>query len=524
MESTAAPGGRSPNLSAQHERRSLTHTVAGNTLWYGLELVVGIAAAFLISIPMARILGPERLSYFTYLQWLTNVGGMLGMAGLPAMTRKYMAEHLGRGDAATASSIYHASLRLQTWLALGVLAAGAAIGFRFARPGYGPIAALLLAAVAAKLIGNIPSSANMAAEDMRANFLASLAGSFSGVVLVNLSLLRGWGLAAIAASLATSAAAEMTAKLLVARRAVLPDSGRGIPPELRARIRTFSGQALALLAIQIVVWDRSDLLFLKWLGNDPRQITFFAVAFNLTEKMLLIPQAFTAAIGASLMAEYGRSREKLYRTTAAAAKYSLLVAMPMMFGLAAISDPIIRWLYGSQYIPAIPVLAIAAVLACLKPLLGPMQSLMQAEERQAFLIRWGLVCAALNIALDVLLIPLGGARGAMLANGLAQGAGAAGVWVRGVRAFPIQVPLRQILGVSAAAALSAACAFAVVRSVDWPPPLEIAAAVPAAGAVYLVALRLTRALDAADMGRLRQLATRLPGPLRRSAERLLAVA
>jgi O-antigen/teichoic acid export membrane protein len=45
---------------------------ARNSFWYGLELFFSLGAAFATSVAMARVMGPERLSYYQLMVWLTN--------------------------------------------------------------------------------------------------------------------------------------------------------------------------------------------------------------------------------------------------------------------------------------------------------------------------------------------------------------------------------------------------------------------------------------------------------------------
>jgi O-antigen/teichoic acid export membrane protein len=49
-----------------------TRTIARNSFWYGLELLFGLCAALVTSVAVARVMGPERLSYYQLMVWLTN--------------------------------------------------------------------------------------------------------------------------------------------------------------------------------------------------------------------------------------------------------------------------------------------------------------------------------------------------------------------------------------------------------------------------------------------------------------------
>ena len=489
--------------------RSLTHTIAGNTVWYSAELGISIVSALLTSIPLARTIGPTNLSYFTYLQWLTNIGGMLAMVGIPGTTRKYMAEYLGKGDRGIAWAIFRDSLRLQAWIVAGLLLPGVGAVYQFVAPGYKTIGLLMLCTVGTKLLACIPSAANIAAENLCANFWGAAANAMVSVTLVNLSLKLGWGLNGVSAGVT----AGMTCELLVKMAQVLGWLERrrdaSLPLDLRRRMLSFSGQGMILMILQIVVWDRSDLVFLKWLDKDPRQVTFFALAFNLTDKILLLPQAFANVVAASVLAEYGRNPQKLHQFVSVALKYALIVTLPVMVGVAAISNPLMRLMYGRLYVDAIPVLIAAALLAFMKPMLNPVQTLMQAQERQGFLIGWMILCAILNVGLDLTLIPWFGALGAMLANGIAQALGVGGILVKTIRSFSVRVQVTETIRILLSGATMGTVAWAASK-IPAPGVLQLLVAVPLGAVTYLFALRAFRVLDANDGTRLLCVVDRFP--------------
>src|SRR5579872_3068488 len=89
-----------------------TRTIARNSFWYGLELFFSLGAAFVTSVAVARVMGPERLSYYQFMVWLTSITISVGTFGLPTTTRKYMAEYLNRGEPGVARATYLATLKL----------------------------------------------------------------------------------------------------------------------------------------------------------------------------------------------------------------------------------------------------------------------------------------------------------------------------------------------------------------------------------------------------------------------------
>ena len=92
-------------------------TIARNTAWYGLENIISFATSMITSVAIARTLGPSKMGYVVYVNWIVTITSSLGSIGIPAATRKYMAEYLGGNDRATARFIYLRTLAMQTGLA-----------------------------------------------------------------------------------------------------------------------------------------------------------------------------------------------------------------------------------------------------------------------------------------------------------------------------------------------------------------------------------------------------------------------
>jgi O-antigen/teichoic acid export membrane protein len=498
-----------------------TTTIARNSFWYGLELVFTIFASLVTSIAVARVIGPQRLDYFNYVAWLTNITATVGSFGLPMTTRKYMAECLNQGQQEMAHAIFRLSLKLQSLLAAALTLCALALVFTVGDPSQRVVSVLLVVNIAPRMIVVIPSQANNAAERMKLNTQPALTSGLVTISVTWFSLWVGWGLYGVAAALTLGVALESVLKLRAVYAWLREYPAGTIPPEMKGRLFSFSGQGLVLMILNMVVWDRSDLVVLKAMNHIPGQVTFFSLSFNLTERALTIPNGFSTSLGSTIMAQYGRGKERLYELTVSGAKYGFLLALPMLLGIACVSRPMILTFYGEAYRPMIPVLATAAALALSKSLMTPATILLQATERQGFLIFAGCVFGALDIGLDVLLTPSHGALGAAVANGVAQTLAAIAIWWRVQRLF--RMDLR--LGEFGRVALSGLLMAAVVVGVGYAVPghAGLVLSILAGVASWLVLLRVTKAVTAEDKERLAHVGRILPGRFRPGFERVVAL-
>lgn len=491
-----------------------------NSFWYGFELVAEAVVTAVMSIAAARVLGPAQLGPFVYLTFLTNVAGRLGGLGIAEAARRYISEYLASGQPGVARSVFFATLRIQTLLALLIPAIGIAVAWVAGDPAHFWVAVLLIASVGPALVSSIAALSNVAAENFARNVPSAIAGVVLYAALMSLTLILGWGIVGLAAAVFARRLLEMIMRITQALRWMLRLPRVPTPQGLNRRLIAFSGQAGLVMLLTLVVWDRSEVIFLKHFC-DVRQLAYYSVAFGLTEQLLMLPNVVGGAIGAALMAEFGRGGKDASRLVNTSVRKLSLLVLPAHVGMAALSAPFVTALYGRAYIPAIPALMAAALLAVPKAFYWLPTTVCQAAEKQSIILRWLVITGLLNIGLNALIIPGLGAQGAAIAKGTAQAVVVLGMWRSATRIFPLETPWGALLRIFAAAAAMGAAVFAF--GVLTPPVLALAGGVPLGVAVYMLALRLTRAVGRAEADELAGVATRLPGPARRIVLALLHV-
>jgi len=292
-----------------------------------------------------------------------------------------------------------------------------------------------------------------------------------------------------------------------------------VPAEVRRRILTYSRQNVVLLALAAIVWDRSEILFLRYF-SDVRQLAFYSVVFNISERLRLVPQIFGSALIPTILAQYGRDPGRLNSIVSTAVRYIGFVVLPVNIGIAVLAAPFIRLLYGSRYEEAIPLMAIAALLAVPKALLGPLTTLLGATENQHVVVRWTIAVAVLDISLDFLLIPRYAAMGAVIANGVSQAAIAAILFFHAAKLLQLRVPLLTLGKTGISAAVMASVVFPIVLT-QWTPIAVVVIGSLAGAAVFFLMLRMTGSLESQDRVRFQQISDRMPAQLRHWANRTM---
>jgi len=499
--------------------------IAKNAAWGGVEVVFTFLTTFLTSVAVARVLaadaaGKDRLGSYQYIVYLTTITLVVGSFGLPTTTRKYMAEYLNNGKPEVARATYLLTLKIQSYISLLAAAIGFGVVSWLGDPHYSTASVLLVVAIVPRLINSVPSQANNAAEVAQRNTEPAVVAAAVTVTLTIVSLLVGWDFVGLSAAVLAGACVECVMKLHGVEK-WLGNVPRGVlAPGLRRRMLTFSGQGIALLLLNLLVWDRSDIMILKALNPDRSQITYFSLPFSLADRVLMIPTLFAGALAFTMMAQYGRGQARLKEMTVDGGRYALLVSIPLLVGLACISRPLILLVYGAKWGPMIAPMAIIALLAIPKSLVTAPTMLLQTTERQGFLILWGCLCGVVDLGLDFLLVRKYGANGAAIANGAAQAMAALGIWIYVWRSDHLDLKLRDCGRIVLSGAIMALGVVATTRVVPGRVGLPVAVAVGVA--LWMVALRVTRALRPEDVARFLSIGGQFPAALRPLWSRLIA--
>lgn len=500
-----------------------TRQVAKNSFWYSLELSVGVVTVLITSIVLSRTFGPEKLGYYNYFVWLTYIAGVLSTGGLQSTALKFMTEFLSKGDPATAYLIYRMSWRIQMALSVIPVVIAVPLVWIYVPPESRWMAMLLIASVAPRMIGFIPAQINSATQELYRNIPSTLVSNLLTFAIIIASVKFDWGLIGLAASHPIGHTVDLIIKLIMtadhrkAWKAAVPP-GSHIDPEVLKRFRSFAFSGVGLLLLGVLVSNRCDVFLLRHLNPDMRQISFFSYAFTLMEKLLLVPQVLSGSLTLKLLNEQGRERSQMSASAVASGFYLLLIGLPVMLGAAAVSRPL--WMiYGEKFAPAVPVFVVLAVFGVCRVVQPPAGTMLQATDHQGFLLWIGIICTAINLALDALLIPSYGAMGAAIGNSAGQLIGTVMVWGFVIVKFKPDMMPGMMARVTGSALVMTALVLLITTSL--PPAAGAIIGIISGVIIYVGMLRLTRALRPEDRGRLESLAGILPASLRYPVNRLL---
>jgi O-antigen/teichoic acid export membrane protein len=462
-----------------------------NTAWYGLVTFIGLGAGLLMSIILARGLGPSLMGDYSYLMWALRVLTALATLGWALATARYTAEAYAAGERERAWGFVRFFMRRQLVTTGLVVVAVMAIVLAEVEPRLRlPFIVLALLLVPVTVEG-IYTHAVFGAQrydlttqtstvKMAVHLLASIVVVALGFDILGLML--GLMLGTTVSCLLQRA----RARNVLGGPAVMP------PPAARGEIRGYVVSLAVVAVLEALVRDRSEIFFLR-LFAPPEEIAFYSLAFGLATRVMVVPEIAVGALLPALAALHGRGErdefERVYRT---AMRYVALSGAPTAALVAALAPGVIHWLYGAAYLPAARLLGVLAVMAVLGALRKVAAASLQAVgDRHCALTATG-VAVALNIVLAFLFIPGHATAGAVLANSVAQVVASTWAFVGVARLHGARVPVGALARISVAAVLLFAVARVVAGDSHDLPRLILAAA--AGGAAFLMAAVATRAL------------------------------
>lgn len=501
---------------------SNTKIIARNTGWYGLENLVSSLLSLFTSIAIARALGPSKMGYIIYVLWISSVVSSLGGLGIPSTTQKYMAEFLGIPDRGTARHIYFKTLLVQMGFATVATLGLLVWVFLEAPADYRLASILIVLSIWPSMVNAVAAQANVATEQLAYNLPASIASIIVFSIAILATVVFNWGVVGVGASTLLMRLVDFTVRIIpTTARFYRWERAHVHPHGLRQRMLTFAWQSVASMIVALIVWDRSEFVLLKHLSTDIRQLAFYSVAFSMAERLLIIAAIFGSATSVTIFAQYGRDKSRLPAITASTFRYTALSSIPLHVIACSLAFPALMVLYGNQYRGAALVVSIAPLLCLPKAFIGPVQSLLQSNERQSYVIWATVLAGVVDFSVAWLLIPAHGAVGACIGSGAAQLTAVGVMWAIGIYLYGIKLPWTQIAKVTLVSVIASLTAHFVGRL--FSPLWCVLIGGSAAVVTLLVLFYLLRVLEPEDQARLGILSSMLPEPLGRRVNRIISI-
>ncbi len=425
-----------------------------NSVMVLLNNTVLMLGAWVISIWVARQLGPSNYGIFSLILWVTSTFvWILGMGLIHAMT-KFIAEFKGRDETKNCLPLILFVIKVE--LAISIPLTAILLFFRtsIASFFFSPNESVFFLLA---FIGIVPGL-------LTAIFSATIEGlqkfeyfTISNIVITPLAfaakafvLYTGRGLPGLMTVMLIFSFINTIFYFFVLRHEGVFKGGIApLSKEIKTRIHKYNRSILLISLCDKVVWDKSENFFLGRYSSSI-ELGFYNLGFNLARKFVtILPNTFWKILFPA-MSNYSGSKnnKKMKKLFHLSTRYLAFVSFPIGAAGAILSFEIIKYLYGIEYLGAQRVLQIIFVVSAICSLSQPGSAVLYGYEKQSFIYKYGAVLAVINIAMNFWLIRPYGAIGAALSYGTIAFLGTTGGLIYTCRSMKLHypfVPLFKIL-------------------------------------------------------------------------------
>jgi len=386
----------------------------GNSGWLFADKAVRMGGGLLVSIWIARYLGPASFGQLSYAIAFVALFGAIATLGLDGIVVRQLVLEPENADEVLGSSFV---LRMIG----GCFAVFAAVlAVRFLRPGEVG-AQELVAIVAAGTLFQAFDVVDLWFQSRVQSRFTVMArnAAFLAVLLVRVALiLTQAGVAAFA--LAASAELALAALALALSFRLQGRAWAALRPRL-ARMRALLAESWPLLlsSLAVLVYMRIDQVMLAAMLGE-REVGLYAAAVRVSEMWYVIPTVIVSSVMPSLTQARARSEALYYQRLQTLFNLLVRAAYLAAIPVSLCAGPLMRLLYGESYAIAGTVLAVH-VWTVVFVFLGVAYSPWIFNERRSYFWMVQTVAGAcLNVLLNLWLIPSQGAVGCAIAAVLAQ--------------------------------------------------------------------------------------------------------
>ena len=222
------------------------------------------------------------------------------------------------------------------------------------------------------------------------------------------------------------------------------------------------GMPLIAFEISGIVLNLGDRYVIQvMMGAEP--LGHYSAAYNLCEyvKLVLLASLAQAVVPIYVRLWEEKGEEACRQFVERALRVYLMLALPIVAGLAAVGDSLLVVLASEKYAAGAPVIPWVIAGMCVDGGAAIFGAGMYIHKQNRRIVPWVVGAAVLNVALNVALIPSMGILAAALSTLLCYALIAAAAWVIGARHMPIRFPFVALAKYGALSAIM----FAVVREI-----------------------------------------------------------
>lgn len=382
-----------------------------NTSWMIGEKIFTMGLAMVVSIFVARYLGPEKYGILSYAISLASLFAVATHMGLSGLAVRELVNNPEKHEELM-GTIFGIKL------AGSLIAMAAFLAFIFALGEVNDVEFWVLLVVSGTILLK-------PFEVFDFWFQAKVKAKYSSIVrataTISLSVIK-LGLVVYGAHLLTFAAAYLFQALLIALLFVLFfRKEANIPIKkwtfklLRAKKLLGQGWMIMLGAIFAMVYIKIDQVMIRWLV-DAEEVGIYSVAAKLSEAWYFIPTIIVASLFPKLLELRKKDEAQFKVRLQQLFDFLFVMALTLAIIVTFISEPVINFLYGVEFRKSAVILSIHIWAGLFIFMRAVFSKWILVEDAIAFSMITQGAGALVNIILNLILIPFHAGVGAAIAT------------------------------------------------------------------------------------------------------------
>jgi len=327
------------------------------TLWSGLDVVLRQGVQFGVTIVLARLLSPTEFGTFGLLLLFTGIATVFVDGGFSAALIQRQDV-----DQTDESTVFWFNLFGGVVAALGLCALAPTIAAFYGRPILVPLLVVMAVNVLLSALGAIHSSLLSKQMDFRTQMkVGFVAVVVSGVISVWMAW-QGYGVWALAAQAVVMTGVSTALLWLFSRwRPTREFSGDSV-----RKLFGFGGYHFASTLMDMAYSRLYTVLIGKFHGV--RDVGYYTNADTTQQMPSGVLIKVLSRVAFPMFSSTSHDAIKLRRGMQLGIRGMMLINIPMMFGMTAVASPLVRVLFGAQWLPSVPILRVLCLSGVLLPL------------------------------------------------------------------------------------------------------------------------------------------------------------
>jgi len=459
-------------FSTAPERENYTMDIARSSIRVFGVKATNAGVGFLAITYFAQELGSEQLGTFFLFQAILSVLIISTDLGIRGAVEKRISE--GRQP----DQIFGTALLLKTplWIVTGL----AVVFFETRINAYigAPLADLLLIALFVRDLSELLTFTIRGELRVGETATLDLSRQLSWVIVSVTLVSLGFGVEGIVYGLLAGLA------VMTIWAGYKLSTGIGMPSfaDAKSLFRYARYAIVLILGWQIHNWF--DTLIIGWyLGQGP--VGLYEVAWRVAGISLLLTKAISLSVFPKVSSlDIETQAEEIGSLLQNVITPSVFFIIPALLGAWLFSDPIMRLLFGAEYVAASFTLVLLIFGMILKAVQSVFSQCLEGLDRPNLSMRTTLTAGVVNIVGNLVLVPLLGIAGAAVATAVSYGVGVQMNTIFLNRYIKIRVPVFELLWCTGAAIIMTAILWVVTQDFQPTSLIELGGIVAFGGAIY----------------------------------------